>query len=81
MESLSLLCDAIAIVLVVYMGWRDDARPGQPQTSLFRTLDEDAIRLRDKAKPTNWKPEAAWKNRTAWKSGTAGKRGAGNASR
>lgn len=43
MEAFTLLCDVVAIVLVVYMGWRDDGRaPGTPQTSLFRTLDEAA---------------------------------------
>ncbi len=34
------VCDSFAIVLIVYMGLRDDRRSkGTPQTSLFRMRD------------------------------------------
>jgi hypothetical protein len=41
-ESLIFIFDAIAILIVIYMGVRDDRRsPGTPQKSLFRTFDPD----------------------------------------
>ncbi len=45
MEALLFLLNSIAIVVVVYMGLRDDRRPpGTPQASVFRTIDDgDAL--------------------------------------
>lgn len=34
--------DSLVVIVVVFMGLRDDRRaPGTPQTSLFRTTDDD----------------------------------------
>ena len=45
MESLLFMLNSIAVLIVAYMGVRDDRRPpGSRQTSIFRTLDDDAIR-------------------------------------
>jgi hypothetical protein len=43
-EALLLMLNSIAVLIVAYMGLRDDRRPpGTPQTSLFRTFDYDAV--------------------------------------
>jgi len=48
MEALMLVCDSVAIVLIVYMGLRDDRRPkGAPQTSLFRMREPEVPAARD----------------------------------
>ncbi len=46
MEALLFMLNSIAIVLMVFMGLRDDRRPpGAPHTSLFRMRDEPAEAL------------------------------------
>ncbi len=41
MEALLFMLDSIAVVLMVFMGLRDDRRPpGAPHSSLFRMRDE-----------------------------------------
>jgi hypothetical protein len=43
MEALLFMLNSIAVLIVAYMGLRDDRRrPGTPQTSFFRTFDYDA---------------------------------------
>jgi hypothetical protein len=45
MEAFLFLVDSIVVLILVYMGLRDDRRPpGTPQASLFRTFDYDAVR-------------------------------------
>lgn len=40
MEALLFLLNSVAVVVMVYMGLRDDRRPpGTPQASVFRTLE------------------------------------------
>jgi len=49
-EALLFLLNSIAVVAMVVMGLRDDRRrPGTPQTSIFRTFEDDAIRPDDAA--------------------------------
>ena len=44
MEALLMLLDGIAFVVLVYLGLRDDRRrPGTPQTSLFRSVETQAM--------------------------------------
>ena len=44
MEALLFLLNSAAVVVMVYMGLRDDRRPpGAPQTSVFRTFDDGAV--------------------------------------
>jgi len=44
-EALLFLLNSIAVVVMAFMGLRDDRRrPGTPQTSVFRTFEDDAIR-------------------------------------
>ena len=44
MEALTLLLDCIVVLLLVYMGMRDERRrPGTPATSLFRAIDADPV--------------------------------------
>jgi len=48
-EALLLLLDGMAMVVVIYMGLRDDRRvPGTPATSLFR-MTEAGARPQDEA--------------------------------
>lgn len=43
MEALLFMLNSIAVVLMVFMGLRDDRKPpGAPHTSLFRMRDEPA---------------------------------------
>jgi hypothetical protein len=43
-ESLLFMLNSIAVVVMVYMALRDERRPpGTPQTSVFRTLEDNAI--------------------------------------
>ncbi len=47
MEALLLTLDGVVMVLVIYMGLRDERRlPGTPLTSLFR-MTEDGTRAQD----------------------------------
>ena len=44
MEAALLVLDSIVMLVLIYMGWRDDRlKPGDPQTSIFRTADTDKI--------------------------------------
>jgi len=43
MEALLFLLNSVAVVVMVYMGLRDDRRLlGTPQTSVFRTTEDGA---------------------------------------
>lgn len=49
MEALLLTLNGVVMIMVVYMGLRDDRRPpGDPMTSLFR-MRETGIHLVDEA--------------------------------
>ncbi len=51
MEALLFMLDSIVIVVMVYMGLRDDRRPpSAPSTSLFRFRDQPA-ELMGRARP------------------------------
>lgn len=68
MEALLLLLDGVMMVVVIYMGLRDDRRvPGTPLTSLFR-MTETGTRPQNEA--------AEERRRVARSHGTA--RGAGD---
>jgi hypothetical protein len=51
-EALLFMLNSIAVVVMVYMGLRDDRRArGTPQTSVFRTIDDDAVGPSNAAAP------------------------------
>lgn len=65
MEALLLLLDGVMMIVVIYMGLRDDCRvPGTPMTSLFR-MTEASARPQD---------EVAEERRRVARSRSAGKR-------
>lgn len=58
METLLLVLNSLLVVLVAFMGIRDERRPaGTPRTSLFRTVDGDA------APSTPSEPDQRWRSR------------------
>ena len=58
MEALLFTLDSVAIVLMVFMGLRDDRRaPGTPATSIFRMRDTASPPQSDAAAPDDW---AGW---------------------
>ena len=51
MEAVLFMLNSITVAVMVYMALRDDRRPtGEPETSVFRPLDDDALRLRARVK-------------------------------
>ncbi len=59
MEAVTFLLDAIALVALIYMGFRDDRRPsGTPQTSLLRMAEPPAAKA-----PVE--PGSGWRDRAA----------------
>jgi hypothetical protein len=47
-EALSLMLSSIAVVLMIYMGLRDERRPpGKSAISLFRPIEDDTGKPRD----------------------------------
>ncbi len=52
MEALLFMFNSIAVVLMVFMGLRDDRRaPGTRQTSIFRTTEPDEAAPAPPARP------------------------------
>jgi hypothetical protein len=56
MESLCLLAEIIVIVLICWMGWRDDGRPRELHTSWFRAA-VDPVAKSKTMEPT-WRRKA-----------------------
>ena len=62
MEALLFMFNSLAIVLMAYMGLRDDRRaPGAPHTSIFRMRDHAPAATTATAEAETW---ASWEQST-----------------